>query len=90
MKITVQGIGQLFVSYWTGRPQRSPKQHELLQLYGVTYCNYKVGLYIKYEDITYFAAGHREINLKLTWKFLCCWLAFTVLEGVLQAPEKRH
>ena len=37
------------------------------------------------EDTTYFV-GYKEIKLELTKKAPSCWLAFKVLEGVMQAP----
>lgn len=69
-KISVPDMGCLPMSYWSRKPQRSPKQHKLLPLLLVVHHNKMVHPIA--EDTTpqhTFVAGHRKLqsswNLKV-------------------------
>lgn len=59
-----------------------PKQQRLLPFPLATQCNY-----VAIHDL---AAGHRDINLKLTGQFSPCQLIFLVLEGVMLNAGKEN
>lgn len=69
MKMTVQGIGYLPMSYGSRRPQGFVQKHRLLLLPLVT-------------NNTFWLLD-REINLKLTSKIPLCWQAFIIMDSVL-------